>query len=275
MDGKRIQKLLNAFGQISGMEIAILDDKLHALYSYKHHGESFCSEIHKCVKCLKLCQLSDAECTKRAKDAGSAIIYTCRFGIKEAVIPIVQNEKVVAYLLCSLGLCSQENDNETPINIALSECPSLNKKVLESAVAKLPRNDNQKIEAYFDLLKTLAAHLSVNARFNEHAPTIGELIKNFINNNLSRKITLSDLSYHIHYSKATLTEHFRKEFGISIVNYITIKRIELAKKLLLETDKTLNEISVLCGFDDTEYFSKTFKKFNSLPPATWRKSNLR
>ena len=129
------------------------------------------------------------------------------------------------------------------------------------------------MDGYFSILSALATHISVNGQFFEHTPTVGDLVKRFINNNISKKITLSDLSYHIHYSKATLTQKFKKEFGLSIVDYITKKRIELSKKLLLSTDKPLSEISLLCGFDDTEYFSRTFKKFTCLPPATWRREN--
>ena len=272
MSNAAMENLITHFSQISGMEITLLDDKLRTLYSQKSPSGAFCAEIHKSAKCLKLCQQSDEECTERAKNQGAPVHFTCPFGIKEVVVPIVRNDKVIAYLLCSMGL-SPDCSDERPIKAAVSEFPSVNQTALKSAVSRLARLSGQQVECYLDLLSAIATHLSVNGEFSEQAPTVGELVKNFINANLSRKITLADLSYHIHYSKATLTQHFKKEFGISIVDYMTKKRIELSKKLLLSTDKPLCEIAALCGFDDTEYFSRTFKRFNALPPGAWRKEN--
>lgn len=273
MHDGNIDKLLKDFNQISGMEIALLDNKLHTLFSQKCPIENFCSAIHKSAKCLERCKLSDEECVKKARTSGEPVLYTCPFGIKEAVIPIVQNEKVSAYLLCSLGVENTPDADDFSIEQALETCPTLDKSTLKHAISNIKHCDKKDLSAFFNILTAIGTHVSVNGQFMEQTPTIGELIKRFINQNISRKITLADLSYHIHYSKATLTQHFKKEFGISIVDYMTKKRIELSKKLLLSTDKPLSEISALCGFDDTEYFSRTFKKFNSLPPATWRREN--
>ena len=274
MRDTNIDNILKDFNQISGMEIALIDSKLHTLYSQKCPFENFCSAIHKSEKCLELCKRSDQQAANSVFASGAPLLLDCPFGITEAVFPIIQKEKVVAFLLCSLGVENSKEADSISIKKALESAPSLNEAQLYKAISYVPHLDKKTMECYFGILKGVATHISVNGQFFEHSPSIGELVKRFINDNISKKITLSDLSYHVHFSKATLTQHFRREFGLSIVEYMTNKRINLSKKLLLTTDATLNEIAFSCGYDDTEYFSRTFKKFTGLPPATWRKKNL-
>ena len=92
-------------------------------------------------------------------------------------------------------------------------------------------------------------------------------------NNLTRKLTLADIAWNLHCSTVTLTEHFKAEFGITIMDYVTKKRMELAEKILLATDEPLREVSSRVGFSDVEYFSRTFKRYHGTSPAAWRKTN--
>jgi two-component system response regulator YesN len=47
-------------------------------------------------------------------------------------------------------------------------------------------------------------------------------------------------------------------------------RIDKAKKQLLATDKTVNEISEEVGYENSSFFSRLFKKSTGLTPAKWR-----
>ncbi len=273
MNNHKIEKVLRNFNLISGIDIALIDSKLHTVCSFKGNTDNFCSAIHKCSKCLERCKNSDKKYTKLCQEKGEPIVYTCPFGIKNAVFPIIQNQNVNAFILCSFYLDEQVNSKEMIIKNAINFSKALNQNSLKKVVENLAVFNEQTTDAYLGIISAISTHVAEFGSFDEQPSSIGELIKKFINNNLAKKITLTDLSYSLHYSKATLTQHFKKEFGITIVEYLTKKRIDLSKKLLLETEKPLREISILCGFDDTEYFSKTFKKINSLPPATWREKN--
>ena len=46
------------------------------------------------------------------------------------------------------------------------------------------------------------------------------------------RITLTDMSWNLHCSTVTLTEHFKKEFGITIMQYVAQKRMEMAEEML-------------------------------------------
>lgn len=273
MNNKKIEKVLKDFNLISGIDIALVDCKLHTICSFKGNTDDFCSAIHKCSKCLERCKNSDKEYTRLCQEKGEPIVYNCPFGIKNAVFPIFQNGNVNAFILCSFYLDEQKNSKDFLLKTATDFSSSLNQGTLKKAIESLTFFNEQTVDAYLNIVSAISTFVAEFGSFEEQPSSIGEIIKRFINNNISKKITLNDLSYSLHYSKATLTQHFKKEFGITIVEYVTKKRIELSKRLLLESDKPLREISILCGFDDTEYFSRTFKKINGLPPAMWREKN--
>jgi AraC-like DNA-binding protein len=69
----------------------------------------------------------------------------------------------------------------------------------------------------------------------------------------------------------TLTEHFKKAFGITIMQYVQQRRMALAEQMLLGSNASINEIAVACGFADVEYFSRTFKNIHGISPNRWRR----
>ena len=54
-----LEKLFQDFYNVSGMEIALVSDKLNTLVSQKCPMENFCSVVHKSLKCLEKCRASD------------------------------------------------------------------------------------------------------------------------------------------------------------------------------------------------------------------------
>ena len=70
----------------------------------------------------------------------------------------------------------------------------------------------------------------------------------------------------------TLTEHFKKEFGMTITEYILQKRMKKAAQMLSnDGDISIKEVSEACGFADIEYFSRSFKQYYGASPSTYRK----
>lgn len=96
-------------------------------------------------------------------------------------------------------------------------------------------------------------------------------VKQYLNSNFTEKITLEQLSAQFFMSKYHLEREFKKYCGITIFDYITTKRITLAKRLLRFTDKTIDEISKACGFSDQSYFNRQFKKAEGMTGTAFRK----
>lgn len=87
-----------------------------------------------------------------------------------------------------------------------------------------------------------------------------ENAKKVIESNYAGDISLEQVARHVHLSPAYLSELFKKETGMSFIDYKTIIRIENAKRLINSTPLNIYEISTRVGYSDPKYFSKLFKK---------------
>jgi AraC-like DNA-binding protein len=133
------------------------------------------------------------------------------------------------------------------------------------------------------LSKNLEASLStfLNNLVNKYATTDVLLepeknksifeVEEYINQNLMNKIKLSVLSKIADLDEFKLIRMFKKNKGLTPFEYIVIKRIEYAKKLLL-TSMSLVHIALDVGFYDQSVFSNYFKKYTGLTPAQYKKS---
>ncbi len=97
-----------------------------------------------------------------------------------------------------------------------------------------------------------------------------EAVKEYIILNCNKTLYVSDIAKTFSVSESSLSKKFKKYTNISVAKYIVIKRLEVAKDLLLTTDKTVTEIAISLGFDDTHYFFNLFKKYYKITPNEYR-----
>lgn len=83
-------------------------------------------------------------------------------------------------------------------------------------------------------------------------------------------ITINDLSRETQMNRTKLQYGFKELFGVSIDDYRIKLRMEKAKELLEQTEKSVKEISVLVGYKSMGSFSTMFKKVYNMSPSEWR-----
>lgn len=93
---------------------------------------------------------------------------------------------------------------------------------------------------------------------------------NFLQKNYQKKITLEDVAAYVNHSASYFSTIFKSELKVSFNAYLNQLRIEQAKKLLLENDFTIVEISEMVGYEDQSYFSRVFKKNTGTSPGKYR-----
>lgn len=71
-------------------------------------------------------------------------------------------------------------------------------------------------------------------------------------------------------SKSYFSTVFKKLNGISPWDYLISKRISFAAELLKNTDKTILEIALECGFNNTANFNRAFKKITGKTPSEYK-----
>lgn len=103
--------------------------------------------------------------------------------------------------------------------------------------------------------------------------SIVQSIKIFIEKNYKEDISLSDLADTFYLSKEHLSRLFKKETGQNLFSYIMDLKLEEAKRLLIETNRTLDDIAFSLGFSNGNYFSKVFKKNIGVSPSSYREKD--
>lgn len=96
----------------------------------------------------------------------------------------------------------------------------------------------------------------------------------FIHKNLYSNLSLESICKHINFNASYISRFFKKEVGITISEYIIKEKIEEAKRLLLSTNYSILEISVLLHFNDQSYFTKIFKRFTGTTPKKFRNQGV-
>lgn len=94
----------------------------------------------------------------------------------------------------------------------------------------------------------------------------GEVVE-YIERNYGEKITLDALAAMAHMSPAHFCRVFKKLTGRTAVDYVNRIRVERAYELLARGGCNVTEAAVSAGFSDTNYFSRTFKKYKHVAPS--------
>lgn len=98
-----------------------------------------------------------------------------------------------------------------------------------------------------------------------------EDILNYIDRNCHKDISLDQVGEYANMSSYYLSKIFKKETGVNFVTYLTERKIEIAKDMLINTDVPIINIALDLSYHEPNYFSKVFKKSTGLTPTEFRR----
>ncbi|MGE4484405.1 MAG: helix-turn-helix domain-containing protein [Oscillospiraceae bacterium] len=125
------------------------------------------------------------------------------------------------------------------------------------------------IEAWLtDLYSRTAA--AIKLAHSSNILNNAEKIKRYIDQNLTKDISLSSISEYVGYSPTYVSKIFRQQYGISYIDYLNSNRVSLAKELLVTTEFSIKEIGFQVGFNNLQSYFRIFKKYTSTTPLQFR-----
>lgn len=107
--------------------------------------------------------------------------------------------------------------------------------------------------------------------YNLACPTYLKDVFSYLDINYKKRITLDTLETQFSISKYYLARQFKEYSGVTINEYIMLRRIRRAKFLLMHTEYTISDISDEVGFYDASHFIHQFKKREFTSPHAYRK----
>lgn len=134
------------------------------------------------------------------------------------------------------------------------------------------------------LVNTLVAHLlrhysTAGERFQRH---LGGLPKHklrrvaeFIEENLERDLTLVEIAAIAELSPFHFARSFKQATGSTPIQFLTQRRIDLAKRLLVESELPIVEIGLRAGFKNQSHFTTLFRRITAMTPKAYRNEHLR
>lgn len=100
-------------------------------------------------------------------------------------------------------------------------------------------------------------------------------IKAYLDTNYASHITLDTLTGLTHMNKYYMAHSFTKFTGLSPIQYLNRRRLEVACQLLTDTDYSISDIANLTGFSSQSYFTQIFRKFYDVTPIRYRQTHNR
>lgn len=97
-------------------------------------------------------------------------------------------------------------------------------------------------------------------------------VRRYIDLHFKETLSLDQLAEEAHMNKYYLSHAFKREYGVSPINYMISKRLDESKYLLSETDLSMSQIAQLLGFSSLSYFSQVFHRTQSVTPMEFRQS---
>jgi AraC-like DNA-binding protein len=107
------------------------------------------------------------------------------------------------------------------------------------------------------------------------APWQRHRVEELIQQHLDGEIKLATLAEECRLSVSHFARSFRRSFGTSAHRYLILRRVEIAKSLLSETNNSLVEIAAQTGFSDQAALTRTFASVVGATPAKWRREHSR
>ena len=99
---------------------------------------------------------------------------------------------------------------------------------------------------------------------------INDVLKYVTNNYDNPELSLKNTAEHFYISYAYLSQLFSREMSESFTHYLTRIRMEKAKKLVLESHVKFTDVALQCGYNNTSYFIKVFKRTTGMTPYKYR-----
>ena len=93
-----------------------------------------------------------------------------------------------------------------------------------------------------------------------------------IDGHITSRVLVADLCVLVGRSEAHFSRTFRGTFGYSPHAFVIRRRVELAAKYMLQTDMSLSDIALGCGFADQAHLCKQFRVVTGETPAAWRRA---
>lgn len=181
----------------------------------------------------------------------------------------IESDSPAYYFIHLQGCVYTERGNVLPMRgkADFTELHPLFRKLEELYMCRAPLVE--KASAVYAVLSLLRKQSDRVGR----SPVVMKVMQ-VVSEDLQKPFSLQEIASACGYNKNHIINIFKKETGMTPYAYITDMKIKKAKRLLLNSDASLSQISTECGFGEYINLYKAFVKAEGCPPLVWKKAYI-
>ena len=119
------------------------------------------------------------------------------------------------------------------------------------------------------IVRTLRKIMDTDREYTGDKVTL--CMKEYVHNNFSENLSLTDISKQLNYSLSYLSIKFKKDTGMNFNDYVQRYRVERSCTMLKNSNKKIYDIAKAVGYTDQKYFNTVFKRIMGMTPYRFRK----
>ncbi len=136
-------------------------------------------------------------------------------------------------------------------------------------VIETKMNDAQFLQCGDELIEFLVMIITERKKPSFGHQTVNKVILH-INDKIESNLTVEDVANYFNISTSHLSRIFREHTGVTLVEYLNIRKVEECQYFLRNTNKGISEISNAFHFCNQSYFTRIFKKYAGVTPKQFR-----
>ncbi len=260
-DIERLKSIVDDICELTQVSISIVDTQYNHIYRCEKGDDSYCHRIQETTLGKHKCHHSDGEMLRRCAAEKRSVSHLCHAGVLDTVLPITKMGTVAGFIL--LGRVRPQRDTQDlPHLLEWTNDPT----AIAAHYEKLTCLTQTQLNA---LIHLLSHNLFENAITIEYSTFVQQAAA-YIEEHLTEELTVSHLCKVLHVSKNPLYRGFREQYGCTVNEHITARRIEKAKELLVRSEDSIARVAQATGFCNYAYFSRLFRAHTGLTPRDYR-----
>ena len=271
-DEKRLRKLIANLQILTGVPANILDADGRDIYLFGGHPP-FCGAINHNPEGHERCVNCDAWKVNTYSADGGFQYYRCHLSICEALMPLYSKDEPLAWLVLGCYLDDSPFEEQWERTRALLDWWPGDPDTLRDAFFQFRQCSPQEQRAYTETLEALASYIRLEGMILSAEQSDLEKLKLYLDKHYMEKLSLASISRALHIGRTKLCA-LAKELsgGQTLSQLIAQRRIDAAKRLLLQSTLPISAVAEEVGISDYNYFTKVFRSVTGTTPSSFRKN---
>ncbi|MCI9119999.1 MAG: helix-turn-helix domain-containing protein [Oscillibacter sp.] len=271
-DEERLRKLIANLNILTGLPANILDPEGRDINLFRGHPP-FCRMLNdlpeghaRCVAC-DMCKIRHYTAEKGFQ------FYRCHAGICEAIMPLFDKKRPLAYLAFGCYLDESPREEQWAQTMATLDWYPGDLAALRDAFFQFRQYSEREVRAYAETLEALSSYIQLKGMILQTEQSDLQKLELHLEQHYMEKLSLESISQQLHIGRTKLCALAKELSGGRTLSWlITQRRINAAKRLLLQSGMPISAVGEAVGISDYNYFSKVFRTVTGMTPSAYRKN---